>query len=75
MSFARSTATAARAATKVAAPAKRNLSLLAKAAPRSVALNNAVRAAGVRGVKTLDFAGTKEVVYERADWPNSKLQE
>jgi ketol-acid reductoisomerase len=28
-----------------------------------------------RGVKTLDFAGTKEVVYERADWPVPKLQE
>lgn len=28
-----------------------------------------------RGIKTLDFAGTKEVVYERADWPVSKLQE
>lgn len=29
----------------------------------------------VRGVKTLDFAGTKEQVYERADWPLDKLQE
>jgi ketol-acid reductoisomerase len=28
-----------------------------------------------RGVKTLDFAGSKEVVYERADWPADKLQE
>ena len=28
-----------------------------------------------RGVKTLDFAGTKEVVYERSDWPLPKLQE
>ena len=28
-----------------------------------------------RGVKTLDFAGTKETVYERADWPVPKLQE
>jgi len=28
-----------------------------------------------RGVKTLDFAGSKEVVYERADWPLDKLQE
>ena len=26
-------------------------------------------------MKTLDFAGTKEVVYERADWPLPKLQE
>lgn len=28
-----------------------------------------------RGIKTLDFAGTKEVVYERSDWPLPKLQE
>lgn len=29
----------------------------------------------VRGVKTLDFAGSKEVVYERSDWPLAKLQD
>ncbi|KAF2792607.1 ketol-acid reductoisomerase [Melanomma pulvis-pyrius CBS 109.77] len=29
----------------------------------------------VRGVKTIDFAGTKEDVYERADWPKEKLLE
>ena len=29
----------------------------------------------VRGVKTLDFAGTKEDVYERSDWPLAKLQD
>ena len=29
----------------------------------------------VRGIKTLDFAGTKEVVYERTDWPLPKLRE
>ncbi|KAK8044291.1 ketol-acid reductoisomerase [Apiospora rasikravindrae] len=28
-----------------------------------------------RGVKTIDFAGTKEEVYERADWPKEKLLE
>ena len=28
-----------------------------------------------RGIKTLDFAGTKEVVYERSDWPLAKLQD
>lgn len=27
-----------------------------------------------RGVKTLDFAGTKEEVYERDDWPREKFQ-
>ena len=30
---------------------------------------------GVRGVKTLDFAGTKETVYERSDWPLAKIQD
>lgn len=28
-----------------------------------------------RGIKTMDFAGTKEIVYERGDWPLEKLQE
>ena len=28
-----------------------------------------------RGVKTLDFAGIRETVFERADWPVPKLQE
>ncbi|WPH01255.1 ketol-acid reductoisomerase, mitochondrial [Acrodontium crateriforme] len=28
-----------------------------------------------RGVKTVDFAGDKEVVYERSDWPREKLLE
>ena len=75
MSFSRNTL---RAAAKVAAPAarqtasKRSMSLLSRQAPK-VAM--AARATGVRGVKTLDFAGTKEVVYERADWPLDKLQE
>ncbi|KAB8342873.1 hypothetical protein FH972_022470 [Carpinus fangiana] len=26
-----------------------------------------------RGLKTIDFAGTKEVVFEREDWPRDKL--
>ncbi|CAF9918449.1 MAG: Bifunctional acetohydroxyacid reductoisomerase [Alectoria fallacina] len=28
-----------------------------------------------RGLKTIDFAGTKETVYEREDWPREKLLE
>lgn len=28
-----------------------------------------------RGVRTIDFAGTKEAVYERSDWPLEKIQE
>lgn len=30
---------------------------------------------GARGIKTLNFAGTEEVVYERSDWPLAKLQD
>ncbi|OXV05934.1 hypothetical protein Egran_06297, partial [Elaphomyces granulatus] len=29
----------------------------------------------VRGIKTIDFAGTKEKVYEREDWPRDRLQQ
>src|SRR5689334_3093723 len=28
-----------------------------------------------RGLKTIDFAGVKEDVYERSDWPREKLLE
>lgn len=28
-----------------------------------------------RGIKTLNFAGTEEVVYERSDWPLAKLHD
>ncbi|ODQ54908.1 ketol-acid reductoisomerase [Saitoella complicata NRRL Y-17804] len=35
----------------------------------------AVPAMQARGVKTMDFAGHKETIYERADWPVEKLQE
>ena len=28
-----------------------------------------------RGIKTMEFAGIKEVVNERSDWPPEKLQE
>lgn len=34
-----------------------------------------LRAQTVRGIKTLDFAGSQEVVYERSDWPLAKLQD
>src|SRR5690606_31281819 len=73
---------AARAAfrqlTRVAVPSARSFSVLA----RSAAITQAPRAAAckvafnqTRGVKTMDFGGTKEVVYERSDYPPAKLQE
>lgn len=50
-------------------------SLLARSALANCSRQPTVQAAPTRGVKTLDFAGTKEVVYERSDWPLSKLQD
>lgn len=44
-----------------------------RAAPLALAAKSAAQQ--VRGVKTLDFAGTKEEVYERSDWPLPKLQD
>ena len=53
--------------------AKRTLSALATKMPK-----NAVRSAAplaTRGVKTINFGGTEEIVHERADWPVEKLKE
>ncbi|KAF9453443.1 ketol-acid reductoisomerase [Macrolepiota fuliginosa MF-IS2] len=61
----------AKAALKPAQTA--SYSLLARAAAAKVVQAPTVQS--VRGVKTLDFAGTKETVYERADWPLAKLQD
>jgi len=50
----------------------------ATARPGMVAAKKAVAASFVqqtRGVKTVDFAGDKEKVFERADWPREKLLE
>lgn len=68
------------ASRSAAAPsAARSLSVLAQAAPRPSLQAQAQAAAPLavqsRGMKTLDFAGSKEVVYERADWPLEKLQD
>jgi len=48
-------------------------SLLARAVAAKSLQPAAVQ--GVRGVKSLDFAGTQEVVYERSDWPLAQLQD
>jgi hypothetical protein len=32
-------------------------------------------AQSVRGIKSLDFAGSQEVVYERSDWPLARLHD
>ncbi|KAF8536470.1 6-phosphogluconate dehydrogenase [Trichophaea hybrida] len=55
---------------------KRSLVVAASATRATVAaaprLANSVQQ---RGVKTIDFAGTKEAVYERSDWPLEKIQD
>ncbi|KAJ2964187.1 hypothetical protein NQZ79_g760 [Umbelopsis isabellina] len=72
-------ATAARTAVRSAAPrafavqAARPMSLLAKSV-QTTAVKSTI-AQQVRGYKTLDFGGTKEVVYERSDVPREKLLE
>ncbi|KAG0352916.1 Bifunctional acetohydroxyacid reductoisomerase, partial [Gamsiella multidivaricata] len=76
MSFA--ARSAFRQLTRVAAPAARSFSVMA----RPAAISHISRAAAckvaftqTRGIKTMDFGGTKEVVYERSDYPPAKLHE
>ncbi|KAJ1733180.1 Bifunctional acetohydroxyacid reductoisomerase [Coemansia sp. RSA 1939] len=66
--FARTAASAARAplATRVLGAAPR---FAARAIP-SASISGVQQ---VRGMKTLDFGGSKEKVYERSDWPKEKL--
>ncbi|KAJ1558631.1 Bifunctional acetohydroxyacid reductoisomerase [Nowakowskiella sp. JEL0078] len=40
----------------------------------TIAVSRPVIASQSRGIKTLDFGGTKESVYERSDYPKEKLQ-
>ncbi|KOS21431.1 Ketol-acid reductoisomerase [Escovopsis weberi] len=68
-------------ARQLAAPrvAQRSFSV-ARSAVRATAAaaarpSAAIGAQQVRGVKTIDFAGVKEEVHERADWPQAKLLE
>ncbi|KZT06027.1 acetohydroxyacid reductoisomerase [Laetiporus sulphureus 93-53] len=79
-SFAARSAQALRAASRRAPRAASKATKQVQAASYSILARNAVSAsarrtvASTRGIKTLDFAGTKEVVYERSDWPLAKLQ-
>lgn len=79
MSFASRSAhalkTASRRAPRAAwKPQAASYSLLAaRTAIPAVSQRTTIQA--TRGIKTLDFAGTKEVVYERSDWPLPKLQD
>ncbi|EZF30725.1 ketol-acid reductoisomerase [Trichophyton mentagrophytes] len=61
------------------AVSRRSFIAAASSRPTLVAASRAAIASPVtqqiRGVKTIDFAGTKETVYEREDWPREKLLE
>ncbi|PWN22629.1 ketol-acid reductoisomerase [Microstroma glucosiphilum] len=88
MSFSRS---ALRSSTSAFRSAVASQHVVEKQAVRSIALAASQRTATIaapalraavsaplqqkRGVKTIDFAGTKEKVYERADWPLEKLHD
>ncbi|KAG5933734.1 hypothetical protein E4U53_000886, partial [Claviceps sorghi] len=66
-----------RAARQLAAPRVQQRSFIAarQLVRAATAARPVVGAAAqqVRGVKTMDFAGHKEDVYERSDWPQEKL--
>ncbi|KAF5097025.1 hypothetical protein D0Z00_002551 [Geotrichum galactomycetum] len=64
--------TAARTAVR-SATQKRAFAALANAATRPVASKAAAVPMMTRGVKTINFGGTEEVVHERGDWPREKL--
>lgn len=53
---------------------KRALHMLANAVARPTTYK-AITPFGTRGVKTINFGGTEEIVYERSDWPREKLLE
>ncbi|KAF7330351.1 Ketol-acid reductoisomerase, mitochondrial [Mycena venus] len=83
MSFAARSATQALRAASRRAPRALSVASLKPAQAASYSLFAHAAAAkssrsavqGTRGVKTLNFAGTEEVVYERSDWPLAKLQD
>ncbi|KAH3903211.1 probable Ketol-acid reductoisomerase, mitochondrial [Saccharomycodes ludwigii] len=57
---------------------KRAMSLMARSRPtvRSTVVNAAIKPLiASRGIKQINFGGTVETVYERADWPREKLLE
>ncbi|TQV90347.1 hypothetical protein V2A60_004278 [Cordyceps javanica] len=70
--LARQMAAAAPVQQRAAYSVARSALRAAVAAPRAVV---GVQQQQIRGMKTIDFAGHPEDVYERADWPQEKLLE
>ncbi|KAG0787176.1 hypothetical protein G6F26_002127 [Rhizopus arrhizus] len=66
-------ATALRTAARASRPSIRSMSVMAmRRTPTAV---KPVMTTQIRGLKTLDFGGTQETVYERSDVPKEKLLE
>ncbi|EEA19196.1 Bifunctional acetohydroxyacid reductoisomerase [Talaromyces marneffei ATCC 18224] len=66
---------ALRLSSRVAVPRRTFVSAVrARPSAATASVPRAPAAVTARGIKTIDFAGTKETVYERADWPVDKLQ-
>lgn len=64
---------AIRAAARSSAPtAKRGIAMAARRATATTGSRTATFVPS-RGVKTINFGGTEEVVHERSDWPREKL--
>ncbi|KAI5956748.1 ILV5 [Candida jiufengensis] len=72
MSFRTNSLRFAKLASSKAILSKRTFSLLANAT-RTTTFKSQVPLMAIRGVKTINFGGTEEVVHERADWPKEKL--
>lgn len=75
MSF-RTSIRAAKQATRAARSVNtRSLSTLTRTAVPKTASRTAVNFTATRGVKTINFGGTEEIVHERNDWPKERLLE
>lgn len=77
MSFRNASIRMARAASKNATKqiaSKRALSVLANAS-RPIVSKQSMAPLASRGIKSINFGGTEEIVHERADWPREKLLE
>ncbi|KAG0978742.1 hypothetical protein G6F29_009100 [Rhizopus arrhizus] len=65
--------TALRTATRASRPSIRSMSVMAMR--RTPSTLKPMMTTQIRGLKTLDFGGTQETVYERSDVPKEKLLE
>ncbi|EGV62161.1 Bifunctional acetohydroxyacid reductoisomerase [Yamadazyma tenuis] len=74
MSFRQSIRAAKQASRAARGFSTRSLTSIARQQP-IMASAQTVSYTATRGIKTINFAGTEEIVHERADWPREKLLE